>query len=163
MLRPTTDRVRESIFNILAARFEFEGAAVLDLFAGTGALGIEALSRGGATCEFVESDRRAASVIADNLRALGLESCGKVVARDAMKFIAAPGGGYDLIFADPPYAAPLFEPLVRGVFAGEMLAPEGLFVLEHAGGMTPPTAPGAELLLARGFGDTGIAIYGVRR
>lgn len=162
MLRPTTDRVRESIFNILAARFEFEGAAALDLFAGTGALGIEALSRGAATCEFIESDRRASAVIADNLRTLGLESRGRVGTRDAMKFIAGPGDRYDLIFADPPYAAAIFERLVRDLFANGRLSPEGLLVLEHAGTMTPPAAAGAELILSRGFGDTGISIYGVR-
>jgi 16S rRNA (guanine966-N2)-methyltransferase len=163
MLRPTTDRVRESIFNILAARFEFEDASALDLFAGTGALGIEALSRGAATCEFVESDRRAASVIGDNLRTLGLESRGRVSTRDAMKFIAGPGGPYDLIFADPPYAATIFERLVADIFANGILAPEGIFVLEHAGTMTGPAAAGAELILSRGFGDTGISIYGVHQ
>jgi len=161
MLRPTTDRVRESIFNILAARFEFEGAQALDLFAGTGALGIEALSRGAAACDFVESDRRASAVITDNLRTLGVASRGRVTTRDALKFLEETDRPYDLIFADPPYAATIFERLVRDIASKGRLSREGLFVLEHAGAMAAPSGAGLELVTTRGFGDTGISIYAV--
>ncbi len=159
MLRPTTDRVRESIFNILAARFEFEGARALDLFAGTGALGIEALSRGAGECDFVESDRRAAAVITDNLLTLGVAPRGRVITRDALKFLEESDRSYDLIFADPPYATTIFERLVRAIASEGRLSPEGLFVLEHAGSMAAPLNAGLELVTARGFGDTGISIY----
>ncbi len=101
--RPTTDRVRESLFNVLAARVDFTGLAVLDLYAGSGALGLEALSRGAASAVFVEADRRAATAIADNVRSLGaggaVVRCGRV----ADVLAAGTDRPADLVFADPPY------------------------------------------------------------
>jgi 16S rRNA (guanine966-N2)-methyltransferase len=161
MLRPTTDRVRESVFNILAARIDFDGLAVLDLFAGTGALGIEALSRGAARCDFVESDRKAAAVIKENLSTLGLVGRSRVVQRDALKFLAESDATYDLIFADPPYAATIFDRLTRDVVTLGRLAPEGLFVLEHSSAMRALAAHGGEVVAARTFGETGILILGI--
>ncbi|MBS1910971.1 MAG: 16S rRNA (guanine(966)-N(2))-methyltransferase RsmD [Bacteroidetes bacterium] len=160
MLRPTTDRVRESIFNILANRIPLEGALVLDLFAGTGALGIEALSRGAAYCEFVESDRRVAALIADNLKALGLTARASVHVRDVMKYVAGLERSFNLILADPPYAATIFDRLVHDIFSSGCLAPGGIFVLEHgpATAIAPP--PGAGLLVQRTFGDTAITLLG---
>jgi 16S rRNA (guanine966-N2)-methyltransferase len=101
--RPTTDRVREALFNVLAARIEFDGAAVLDLYAGSGALGLEALSRGAASALFVESDARAAAVIEQNISALGVR--GASVRRGAVASVLAAGAGgpVDLVLADPPY------------------------------------------------------------
>lgn len=101
--RPTTDRVRESLFNILAARRELTGLAVLDLYAGSGALGLEALSRGAATALFVESDPRAAAVIARNIDTLGLP--GATLRRGAVAAVLAGGAAtaVDLVLADPPY------------------------------------------------------------
>jgi 16S rRNA (guanine966-N2)-methyltransferase len=96
--RPTADRVREALFSMLG---DVSGLRVLDLFAGSGALGIEALSRGAASATFVESDARAASVVRENLAALG---AGGVVRRqDALAFLAAAEGVFDLVLADPPY------------------------------------------------------------
>ena len=100
-VRPTSDRTREAIFNVLESRGGVEGARVLDLFAGTGALGIEALSRGAASATFVERDRAAASVIRDNLASLGLD--GRVAVADATAFVRREQGHYDIAFADPPY------------------------------------------------------------
>ncbi|GAA4543696.1 16S rRNA (guanine(966)-N(2))-methyltransferase RsmD [Mycobacterium paraffinicum] len=101
--RPTTDRVRESLFNILTVRRELNGVAVLDLYAGSGALGLEALSRGAASALFVESDQRSASVIARNIDALGLP--GAAVRRGAVATVLATGtqSPVDLVLADPPY------------------------------------------------------------
>jgi 16S rRNA (guanine966-N2)-methyltransferase len=101
--RPTTDRVRESLFNVLAARLDLAGASVLDLFAGSGALGLEALSRGAVSAVFVESDRRAAAVIADNARTLG--ATGAVVRCGSVASVLASGADrpVDLVLADPPY------------------------------------------------------------
>jgi 16S rRNA (guanine966-N2)-methyltransferase len=110
--RPTADRVREALFSMLG---DVSGLRVLDLFAGSGALGIEALSRGAASVTFVESDPRAASVIRENLAALGAE--GEVTRQDAVVFLTAQRGTFDLVLADPPYdsapllAAPLAERL----------------------------------------------------
>jgi 16S rRNA (guanine966-N2)-methyltransferase len=101
--RPTTDRVRESLFNVLATRVEFDGASVLDLYAGSGALGLEALSRGASTVLFVESDQRAAAVIAQNIDTLGV--VGATLRRGAVASVLAAGAdrAVDLVFADPPY------------------------------------------------------------
>jgi 16S rRNA (guanine966-N2)-methyltransferase len=101
--RPTTDRVRESLFNIVTARLDLTGLAVLDLYAGSGALGLEALSRGAASALFVESDQRAAAVISRNIEALGL--AGATLRRGAVATVLAAGAAspVDLILADPPY------------------------------------------------------------
>jgi 16S rRNA (guanine966-N2)-methyltransferase len=101
--RPTTDRVRESLFNVLATRVEFNGASVLDLYAGSGALGLEALSRGATAALFVESDQRAAAVIGQNIDTLGV--AGATLRRGAVASVlaAGPERPVDLVFADPPY------------------------------------------------------------
>jgi 16S rRNA (guanine966-N2)-methyltransferase len=101
--RPTTDRVRESLFNVLATRFDLDGASVLDLYAGSGALGLEALSRGAAAALLVESDHRAAAVIGQNIATLGV--AGATLRRAAVATVLAAGTDQpvDLVFADPPY------------------------------------------------------------
>lgn len=101
--RPTTDRVRESLFNVLTARLELTGMAVLDLYAGSGALGLEALSRGAASAVFVESDRRAGDVLARNIAAVGL--AGAQLRRGTVAAVLAGGAArpVDLVLADPPY------------------------------------------------------------
>ncbi|BBZ27830.1 16S rRNA (guanine(966)-N(2))-methyltransferase RsmD [Mycolicibacterium madagascariense] len=101
--RPTTDRVRESLFNVLAARVDFDGLAVLDLYAGSGALGLEALSRGATSALFVESDRRAAAIIAENVAALGVTGATVRCAGVAAVVSAGADRRVDLVFADPPY------------------------------------------------------------
>jgi 16S rRNA (guanine966-N2)-methyltransferase len=113
--RPTTDRVRESLFNVLTARMELTGATVLDLYAGSGALGIEALSRGAATALFVESDRRAAAVLAKNLAALGITNATVRTANVATALAGGADRRVDLVFADPPYEVPVAD--VEGVLA----------------------------------------------
>ncbi len=161
-LRPTTDRVRESIFNILENRIDFEGMKVLDLFAGTGALGIEAISRGALRCDFVEINRRAVTVIAENLRDLGIDDRGSVVQRDALKFISGSDTVYDLVFADPPYASTVFDRLVQDLFTLGRIRREGLLVLEHGGFMKGSDRGSAVVVTRRTFGDTGVTIYGHR-
>ena len=106
--RPTTDRVREALFNVLAARMDFGGLRVLDLYAGSGALGLEALSRGAVSVMFVESDRRAADVITRNIATVALP--GAAVRRAAVSAVlAAVGTPMDLVLADPPYDVPAGE------------------------------------------------------
>lgn len=158
-LRPTTDRVRESIFNILSARIEFEGARALDLFAGTGALGIEAISRGATACDFVERERKALAIIRENLSSLDLLARGRIVNSDAIAFVGHVEGGYDIIFADPPYAASVFEKLIHTIFERSLLNDGGLLVVEHASTMRGHTREGIDLLLEREFGDSAISIY----
>jgi 16S rRNA (guanine966-N2)-methyltransferase len=158
-LRPTTDRVRESIFNMLSARIDFEGIAVLDLFAGTGALGIEAISRGAARAIFVEQDRRSVAVITENLRTLGIERRADVAPTDVLRYLASTDKQFDLILADPPYAAALFDRLVDEIFSRDRLSPDGLFVLEHSSAMRPASPDGAEVIVEMVFGDTGVTVY----
>jgi 16S rRNA (guanine966-N2)-methyltransferase len=114
-VRPTSDRAREAIFNSLTSLGALEGAHVVDLFAGTGALGIEALSRGAASATFVEHDRTAVATIRSNLESLGFE--GTVVSRDVLRWLAADAAHYDLAFADPPYVFDDWPELLAGLSA----------------------------------------------
>jgi len=113
--RPTTDRVREAVFNALGSLGAVQGADAVDLFAGSGALGIEALSRGAARVHFVESDRRAAEVVAANLADLGLAERGVVVRRPVDVALADLPDGLDLVLADPPYAFDGWAGLLDGL------------------------------------------------
>ncbi len=159
-LRPTTDRVRESIFNIVSSRLNLDGVHVLDIFAGTGALGLEALSRGAGTCDFIERDRRTATLIRRNIGNLGLgDDQARVLVGDVMEGLATTYERYDLILADPPYASTSFDSIVRCIAERRLLLPGGLLVLEHRAGMAPPVPGGFRPVLERSFGDTAIALY----
>jgi 16S rRNA (guanine966-N2)-methyltransferase len=118
-IRPTGDRVREAVFNVLASLGAVEGATVVDLFAGTGALGIEALSRGAAHVTFVDRDPAAAATIRDNLAAVGLaEAPSEVVRADALKWLDRGDQAFDLALCDPPYDFRAWERLLDGLSAG---------------------------------------------
>jgi 16S rRNA (guanine966-N2)-methyltransferase len=152
--RPTADRVREALFSILG---DVSGARVLDLFAGSGALGIEALSRGAASAVFVERDARAVAAIERNLEAVGT-SVATVRRQDALAFLAAPGGTYDLVFVDPPYdlAPALAQPLSERLPA--VLTEDARIVTESD--KRKPLDLALPLRLERAYGDTRIAIHG---
>ena len=124
-IRPTTDNVKESLFNIL--QFDIEGRRVLDLFAGTGQLGIECLSRGAAEASFVDQDRKALAIVKDNLKACGLS--GKVYQEDALRFLRR-GERYDLIFVDPPYDAGLYAPVLETINQVDNLSDGGIIICE---------------------------------
>lgn len=155
--RPTTDRVRESLFNLLAARLDFTGLYVLDLYAGSGALGLEALSRGAAGVVLVESDQRAASVIAANIAALGL--AGAAVRRGT---VAAVVGGSataaaDLVFADPPYDVSTadIEAVIDSLDQNGWVTTGSVMVVERAKGSAPVSWPdGWSPWKPRTYGDT---------
>lgn len=154
--RPTTDRVRESLFNVLAARIDFAGLAVLDLFAGSGALGLEALSRGAGSALFVESDARAAGVIATNITALGFT--GATVRRGTVNAVLGAGatGQFDLVFADPPYDVSSAEVgAILVALTQGWVADGGLAVIERPSSAQALAWPaGWEPLKARRYGDT---------
>lgn len=145
--RPTTDKVREAVFNALRSLDVVEGARVLDLFAGTGAMGIEALSRGAAHCVFVENDRAALSVLRKNLEHLGVTDRSTVIASDAVT-IAGQQRDIDVVIADPPYGYSEWERLLTGVTAG-------LVVLES--GRPIDAVPGWETIRAKKYGRTHVA------
>ena len=148
--RPTTDRVREAMFNALASLGAIDGAVVADLFAGSGALGIEALSRGATSVHFVESDRRAAAVIEENLAALGLDDRGVVLRRPVEGALADLPVPLDLVLADPPYAFEGWVALLADV--APRLAEDGLVVVESGQPVTLP--PGWEKVRERTYGGT---------
>ncbi|WP_306113220.1 MULTISPECIES: 16S rRNA (guanine(966)-N(2))-methyltransferase RsmD [unclassified Roseovarius] len=156
-LRPTTDRVRESLFNVLAGGYgdPVTGARVLDLFAGTGALGLEALSRGAAAVSFVEDGRKAQKILVDNIALLRVGTEAKVIRRDARRLGDNPDATYDLVFLDPPYGKSLGEAAMRAALAGGWIAPDALIVWEENAALEPPY--GLHLLEARKYGDTVIS------
>jgi 16S rRNA (guanine966-N2)-methyltransferase len=161
--RPTSDRVREALFNILAhgvEGFGLEGARVLDLFAGSGALGLEALSRGAAYCLFVEDDADARGAIRQNIEALGLTGASKLWRRDATKLgPASPMQPFQLLFADPPYGKGLGEAALDAALAGGWLAPGAICVLEERADAEIAARAGLEALDARIYGDTALHFY----
>ncbi|MEB4208807.1 16S rRNA (guanine(966)-N(2))-methyltransferase RsmD [Mycobacterium sp. 94-17] len=156
--RPTTDRVRESLFNILTARRDLTGLAVLDLYAGSGALGLEALSRGAASALFVESDQRSASVIARNIAAVGLP--GATVRRGPVAAVLAAAGAaspVDLVLADPPYEVEADEvhAVLTALQAHGWVREATVAVVERAAGSAPLIWPaGWSVWPHRVYGDT---------
>lgn len=124
-VRPTTDNVKESIFNII--QFDIEGRRVLDLFAGTGQLGIECLSRGADSAVFVDQSRESVRIIRENLKACGLSA--PVLQQDALSFLKG-CGGFDLIFIDPPYDSGLYEPVLEVINSVDILSDGGIIVCE---------------------------------
>jgi len=159
--RPTGDRVREALFSILGP--PPDGAVVLDLFAGAGTLGIEALSRGAERAVFADRARAAARVLRRNLDELGLAGRAEVHVGDATRFaqrLAGEGRSFSWIFLDPPYAAGLADAALAAIAAGRLLAPEGTLVVEHDR-RAPPQAEHGLLLKAdcRRYGDTELTFY----
>ena len=134
--RPTTDKVKESIFNII--QFDIEGRRVLDLFGGTGQLGIEALSRGAAHCTFVDLRREAAAVIRENLQVTRLAGQARVVQGDSLSFLASCREKFDMILLDPPYASGLLEKAVKAAAEIDILTENGIMVCESAAGQVLP-------------------------
>lgn len=160
LTRPTSDRVREALFNILThgvEGFAIEGARVLDLFAGSGALGLEALSRGGAYGLFVEENAEARGTIRENIEALGLTGVSKVWRRDATKLgPAAPMPPFQLLFVDPPYGKGLGEIALGAAAEGGWLASGAICVLEERAAAAIAVPAAFEVLDQRAYGDTAL-------
>ncbi|MBI2897207.1 MAG: 16S rRNA (guanine(966)-N(2))-methyltransferase RsmD [Deltaproteobacteria bacterium] len=158
--RPTPDRVREALFQILG---DIDGLRVLDLFAGTGALGIEALSRGARSATFVEGDRRVARVLEQNVAKAGVGSRSTILRMEVLAALAGPLSaprpvrGFDLVLADPPYGSGLLPRTLEAVVA--VAAPGATVVAEHATRDAPPAAPGLALFDSRRYGDTTMSFY----
>jgi 16S rRNA (guanine966-N2)-methyltransferase len=155
-IRPTADRLRESLFNILIHGYgdPVTGARVLDLFAGTGALGLEAMSRGAAFALFVDDGAEARALIRGNVETLGLGGTTRIFRRDAAKLGAAhPVEPFSLVFTDPPYGKGLAEQSLQSARAGGWLTPEALFVVEEAA-KAFQTPPGFQEIERRAYDDT---------
>jgi 16S rRNA (guanine966-N2)-methyltransferase len=165
-VRPTSDKVREAMFNIILHAdlpgFDLAGARVLDLFAGTGALGIEALSRGASFALFVDDHLESRAVIRRNVEALNLTGVTKIWRRDATRLDARPpnaGDAFDLVFADPPYRKGLGPLALASARSGGWIAPHALIVLEEAADQTVPDPDGFVRVDAREYGDTQALFY----
>lgn len=157
-LRPTSDRVREAIFNLLinAHGNPVAGARVLDLFAGTGALGLEALSRGAAQATFVEDGAKALALIRANIAKMRVEGETQVLRQDATRLGGNPGAGYRLVFLDPPYAKGLGEIALATALKGGWLAPEAVVVWEESAALAVPE--GFRQVDQRRYGDTVVTL-----
>jgi 16S rRNA (guanine966-N2)-methyltransferase len=159
--RPTPERVREALFSCLGP---LDGARVIDLYAGTGALGLEALSRGAARAVFVESAGAALATLRANVAELGLEGRTLVLARPVERALAAlePEAPFDLAFADPPYELVRKGTAARALAAiieRGLLGPQARLVLEHASADEPPALPPLVCYDRRRYGDTSLALY----
>jgi 16S rRNA (guanine966-N2)-methyltransferase len=155
-VRPTADRLREAVFNILVHAYgdPVTGARVLDLFAGTGAFGLEALSRGAAFALFVDDGAEARALIRENITTLGLGGVTRIFRRDATRLgAAAPVEPFALVFLDPPYRAGLAEPALVAARDGGWLMPAALIVVEEAAGVFKPPA-GFDEIERRRYVDT---------
>ncbi len=148
--RPTSDRVRESIFNMLFSLQATEDSAVLDLYAGCGALGIEALSRGASHCTFVEQDRRAVECIRTNLETLGYTDRSTVVQADVESWVEQSNMAFDVVLADPPYADDSWETLLDSVDSRWLVAETGKEVDEH---------PRWDVVREKTYGTTVVTVF----
>ncbi|MBF6559318.1 MAG: 16S rRNA (guanine(966)-N(2))-methyltransferase RsmD [Candidatus Binataceae bacterium] len=160
--RPATARVRASIFSRIAARFDLTGARVLDLFAGSGSLGLEALSRGAAEAVFVDSSRAAVATIAKNLAAFGLTGAARIVTLDVMRAIgelAAAGEHFDLAFVDAPYAHDNSAAVLAALVGREVTAARGWIMVRQAGRAPRLEPAGVERVNEATLGDHRIALY----
>jgi 16S rRNA (guanine966-N2)-methyltransferase len=157
-IRPTSDRTREAVFNILAhgaAAVSLDGVRVIDLFAGTGALGIEAISRGAAYALFVDESAEARGLIRENVEALGLTGCTRIFRRDATDLgPASQLGQFGLAFLDPPYSKLLGDQALASLLAGGWLAPGAVVVLEEREGVSVAVPAGLQAIEQRSYGDT---------
>ena len=158
-LRPTTERVRGAIFSILGPE-AVEGARVLDLYAGTGALAIEALSRGAAWADFVEVNAGRARQIRDSLRQISLAGMGRVYQARTQRALDTLPDGYDLVFADPPYDIEVWEPLMGRLGKGDLVREKGLVVVEYRHGLAlEERYDTLTRVSVRRYGDTAVSIY----
>jgi 16S rRNA (guanine(966)-N(2))-methyltransferase RsmD len=162
-VRPTADRVRESIFNILGPTWTYH--TVLDLFAGTGALGIEALSRGADSVVFVEHGRDASRVLRTNLHVVEAGAAARIIpvsATRAIRLLADEGAVFDLIFMDPPYGKRLVDGTLTAIVNSAVLAPDGIVVAEHGRTDLVNCPNSLEQYLQRRYGDTAVSFIRAR-
>lgn len=161
-IRPTTDRTRESLFNILSHSYceVLDGGRVIDCFAGTGAVGLEALSRGAAQALFVETSVEGRGLLRTNIEALGLQGRARIFRRDAIDLgVVGTMEPFDLLFADPPYGRGLGEKCFHSAVSGGWLVDGALAILEERANVEPDIGPSFTLKEVREFGDTRMHFY----
>ncbi|MCX7785294.1 MAG: 16S rRNA (guanine(966)-N(2))-methyltransferase RsmD [candidate division WOR-3 bacterium] len=159
ILRPTTDKIRGAIFNIIEANFPdiIDQAKMCDIFAGTGAVGIEALSRGATFVTFIESNRKIVSYLRKNLT--GLEDKSQVIVGDALQILPKlKMEKFNLIFLDPPYDVGLVEPIIKKIIKYELLDKKGIIIIEHSKKEEFAIPEGIDLFKRKNYNDTVISI-----
>jgi 16S rRNA (guanine966-N2)-methyltransferase len=160
--RPTSDLLRGAIFDVLDS-FGADYASVLDLYSGSGALGIEALSRGNGRCDFVESDRAACRVISDNIKLAGFEDRAAVHPVDAARTVGFLQSQYTLVLADPPYDDEDALPVLRAIALSSLVAADTVLVLEHRSSGQPAEEMGSlSLIKTRSHGGSAFSVYARR-
>lgn len=158
-VRPATDRVKSTIFNVLQSRLAMEGAEVLDLFAGSGSLGLEALSRGAARCVFVDSSGHVLDLLETNAEHLGcIDDC-ILIQADAQAFIGKTSERFDLIFADPPYAYEETGMLPQQMIDRGLLKTDGYLIIEHTKQTIFPESAGYKIAATKEFGGTNVSFF----
>lgn len=161
--RPTSDRVKEALFSILASRIDFAGIRVLDICAGTGSLGIEAVSRGAATCHFIESNKSVISILDKNIVNTGFKNQSKVLNMDAvtaLQRIAVSGEHFDLAFFDPPYSSDLYQTVPEFLVSLGLLESGSILVAECSSRSRLPESYGSlKRFDRRVYGETAIELF----
>ena len=156
--RPTTDRVKEGLFNII--QFDIEGRRVLDLFAGTGQLGIEALSRGAAHATFVDQRKDAVDLVRENLKLTGLSDRARVIQGDALTVLASLKDRYDILFLDPPYHTSLLEQALEAATRFDILRGHGIMICEsYVDAKLPPVSPPYALHRTYRYGRIQLTVF----
>lgn len=155
--RPTTDRVKESIFNIISPYIY--GSTVLDLFAGSGALGIEALSRGANLAVFCEKGRKAIEIIEKNLSATGLLDKAIIEKTDFFEYLSKSNCVFDIIFIDPPYASGFYDSALSVIAKRCLLSDDGIIITERSSDLCAPSGNDFELVTDRRYGNSTVSIF----
>ncbi len=158
-VRPATDRVRQTLFNMLVNRLDFDDLSVLDLFAGSGSLGIEALSRGAARAVFVEANRRAVEFLERNLDHLGCTGRSEVLSVDSVEYLHHSGETFGLVFADPPYSFDATASLPSLAFSRNVVAPGGYLLIEHTTDVQFKDSPLFAIGPVKKFGRTVVTFF----
>ena len=156
-VRPAMDHVKGTIFNVLQNRLDLTDASVLDLFAGTGSLGFEAISRGASHAVFVDDDLTMLKTILTTASAFGCADSIQSVSADALSFAGHVEDKFDLVFADPPYAYDRTVDIPRVIFEHNVLNPEGYLIIEHSRRTTLPPSPLYKLVVEKEFGNTRVS------
>jgi 16S rRNA (guanine966-N2)-methyltransferase len=158
-VRPATDRVKSAIFNTLQTRIDWRTATVLDLYAGSGSVGIEALSRGAVHTTFVEFDRKVFAFLQANLVNIKADGDSTLIFGSVDQYLSVPRKPFNVVFADPPYAIPTLSQLPERIFASGVVAPEGMLVIEHPTHHEFEHSERCEVLLERAYGRTAVSYF----
>lgn len=162
-VRPATSKVKAAIFNILQSRVDWRNAVVLDLYAGSGSVGIEALSRGAERAVFVEFDRSALQFLKKNIESISLLSEAQVVFADVKKFLTTSSRAYDVVFCDPPYAVEYLAELPSMVFESGAVKEEGILIMEHPTRFEFTPNSLWEIVVQKTYGRTSISMFQYRK